>query len=81
MTPKRRSSKDPERQLAVIDDVLAQRLAGESALKAIMIESHLMGGRQSLDSDTRIYGQSITDGCLGFDATQRALQELANGLR
>ncbi len=39
------SEKDPERQLAVIDDVLAQRLAGESALKAIMIESHLVGGR------------------------------------
>ena len=74
------SEKDPERQLAVIDDVLAQRLAGESALKAIMIESHLVGGRQSLDSDTLVYGQSITDACLGFDATRRALQELANGL-
>ncbi|TMI05278.1 MAG: 3-deoxy-7-phosphoheptulonate synthase [Betaproteobacteria bacterium] len=75
------SEKDPERQLAVIDDVLAQRLAGESALKAIMIESHLVGGRQSLDSNTLVYGQSVTDACLGFDGTRRALQELANGLR
>ena len=75
------SEKDPERQLAVIDDVLAQRLAGESALKAIMIESHLVGGRQSLDANTLIYGQSVTDACLGFDATRRALQELGNGLR
>src|SRR5438132_4251389 len=57
------SEKDPERQLAVIDDVLAQCLAGESALKAIMIESHLVGGRQSLNSDTLIYGQSVTDAC------------------
>src|SRR6266704_1208738 len=60
------SEKDPERQLAVVDAVLEQRLAGESALKAIMIESHLVGGQQPLDSDPRVYGRSVTDACLGF---------------
>jgi 3-deoxy-7-phosphoheptulonate synthase len=60
--------------------VLAQRLAGESALKALMIESHLMGGRQSLDADPLVYGQSVTDACLGFDDTRRALVEMASRL-
>jgi 3-deoxy-7-phosphoheptulonate synthase len=61
----------------VIEDVLAQRLAGESAVKAIMVESHLVGGRQSLDSDPLIYGQSVTDACLAFDETKRAIDDLA----
>ena len=75
------SDKHPERQPAVIENVLEQRLAGESALKALMIESNLVGGRQSLDSDPLTYGQSITDACLGFDDTRRAVAELASGLR
>ena len=75
------SDKHPERQLEVIEDMLEQRLGGESALKALMIESNLVGGRQSLDSDPLTYGQSITDACLGFDDTRRAVSELASGLR
>ena len=71
------SDKDPERQLTVVDAVLEQRLAGESALKAIMIESHLVGGRQPLESAALVYGQSITDACLGFEDTRRAIQGLA----
>src|SRR4030095_15850637 len=70
------SEKRPERQLAVIDDVLAQRLAGSVALKALMIESHLVGGRQELGAGPLIYGQSITDACLAFDATPRAMEHL-----
>jgi 3-deoxy-7-phosphoheptulonate synthase len=74
------SEKRPERQLAVIDDVLAQRLAGCTALKALMIESHLVGGRQDLLPGPLTYGQSITDACLGFDDTQRAIETLASRL-
>jgi 3-deoxy-7-phosphoheptulonate synthase len=75
------SDKRPERQLDVIEDVLAQRLAGQSALKALMIESHLHGGRQDVGSDALIYGQSITDACLAFDETARAIEALASRLR
>jgi 3-deoxy-7-phosphoheptulonate synthase len=74
------SERDPRRQLAVIEDVLAQRAAGEPALKAIMIESHLVGGRQSLGAATLAYGQSITDACLGFEETRRAVEGLAEKL-
>ena len=71
------SEKDPQRQLAVIEDVLAQRNAGESAFKAVMIESHLVAGRQSPKARPLAYGQSITDACLGFEDTHRALERLA----
>jgi len=71
------SEKRPERQLAVIEDVLAQRLAGQGALKALMIESHLVGGRQEPGAGALTYGQSITDPCLAFEDTKRAIEELA----
>ena len=74
------SGKDPARQVAVLDDVVAQRTAGEAALKAVMIESHLVGGRQDAASKTLTYGQSITDACLGFDDTRRALEAAASRL-
>ena len=71
------SEKRPERQLEVIEDVLAQRLAGQSALKALMIESHLVGGRQEPGAGALTYGQSITDACLAFADTRRAIEAMA----
>ena len=75
------SEKRPERQLEVIEDVLAQRSAGQSALKAIMIESHLVGGRQEPGKGELTYGQSITDACLAFEDTKQAIERGANRLR
>ncbi len=71
------SEKRPERQLEVIENVLAQRLAGQVALKALMIESHLVGGRQDLGAGALTHGQSITDACLGFKDTEGAIEALA----
>ncbi len=71
------SEKQPQRQLEVIEDVLAQRSGGQTALKALMIESHLVGGRQDLRPGALTYGQSITDACLAFDETRRAIEALA----
>jgi len=73
------SEKQPERQVAVIEDVLAQRNAGQGALKALMIESHLVGGRQEPGA-ALTYGRSITDACLGFVETERAILAFADGL-
>ena len=42
-----------------------------------MIESHLVGGRQELGNGPLTYGQSITDACLAFDDTSRAIEALA----
>jgi len=71
------SEKRPERQLEVVESLLAQRLAGQVALKALMIESHLVGGRQDLGAVSLTYGQSITDACLAFEDTKRAIEDLA----
>jgi 3-deoxy-7-phosphoheptulonate synthase len=47
-----------------------------------MVESHLVGGRQDFTADRPlVYGQSITDGCLGWDETVRLLDRLAAGVR
>jgi 3-deoxy-7-phosphoheptulonate synthase len=71
------SGKQPERQLEVVDDVLAQRLTGQPAVRALMIESHLVGGRQELGLGPLTYGQSITDACLAFKETKVAIETLA----
>jgi 3-deoxy-7-phosphoheptulonate synthase len=74
------SGKDPLRQPAVLEDVIAQRLAGQDALRGVMIESHLFDGAQSLSCDLR-YGVSITDGCLGWAGTEAILRDAARRLR
>ena len=74
------SGKDPSRQPAVFNDVLEQRLQGNRSLIGMMIESHLFEGCQPLNPPLR-YGVSVTDGCLGFDATERLLRDAAERLR
>lgn len=74
------SGKDPLRQPAVLEDVINQRLAGDGSLRAVMLESHLFDGSQSL-SDELQYGVSITDGCLGWEGTERLLLDTAERLR
>ncbi len=70
------SRKDPARQAEGVDAVLAQRRSGESALVGVMLESHLVAGRQD---DPVTYGQSITDACVGWADTERLVARLAEG--
>jgi 3-deoxy-7-phosphoheptulonate synthase len=74
------SGKDPQRQPAVLEAIVDQRLAGESSLRGVMLESHLFDGCQPLSGELR-YGVSITDGCLGWAATERMLRQAAHRLR
>jgi 3-deoxy-7-phosphoheptulonate synthase len=76
------SAKQPERQAAVAEAVAAQLAAGERRIVGVMVESHLVGGRQELVADrSLVYGQSITDGCLGWEESVRLLDGLAAGVR
>ena len=74
------SGKDPLRQPAVLRAVLDQRLAGDTTLRGVMLESHLFDGCQPLSAELR-YGVSITDGCLGWSGTEALLHEAAERLR
>lgn len=68
------SGKDPLRQPQVFNDVLEQRLQGNRSLIGMMLESHLFEGCQPLSPSMR-YGVSVTDGCLGWEATEQLLRE------
>jgi 3-deoxy-7-phosphoheptulonate synthase len=73
------SHKDPLRQADVVTDITTQIGAGETAIRALMLESHLIEGRQ--DPGTELtYGQSITDGCLGWERTETLIEQLASSL-
>ncbi|WP_434700205.1 3-deoxy-7-phosphoheptulonate synthase [Pseudomonas sp. D1-1] len=74
------SGKDPLRQPQVFNDVLEQRLLGNRALIGMMLESHLFEGCQPLGPTMR-YGVSVTDGCLGWEATEQLLRQADLSLR
>ena len=76
------SSKNPENQPKVIDDIAHQVEAGETRILGAMIESHLLAGRQDLvEGQPLRYGQSITDGCIDWDTTVHTLDRLAQAVR
>jgi 3-deoxy-7-phosphoheptulonate synthase len=75
------SQKNPDNQLLVVQDIVDQMSEGESRVFGVMIESHLVAGREDLVAGrTPTYGRSITDGCLGWEATEQALELLAEGV-
>ena len=76
------SSKDHARQPIVAHDIAEQIAAGERGIIGILLESFLVDGRQDLvDRDNLVYGQSITDACMGWDMTVPVLHELAGAVR
>ena len=76
------SNKQHEKQIEVGYDVAAQMATGDHRIMGVMIESHLVAGRQNVEpGGTLTYGQSITDACLGWDDTGPLLRELARGVR
>ena len=75
------SAKQPERQRDVCRDVAGQIASGEDAVMGVMIESHLVAGRQDvIEGQPLTYGQSITDGCIGWEDTVEMLEELAEAV-
>jgi 3-deoxy-7-phosphoheptulonate synthase len=76
------SGKDYRRQPLVARDVAAQVAQGERGILGAMIESFIVEGRQDLrDPKQLVYGQSVTDGCLGWETTVPVLHELAAAAR
>jgi 3-deoxy-7-phosphoheptulonate synthase len=75
------SRKRPENQASVVADIAGQIAAGERRVFGLMIESQLVAGRQEhVAGVPLIYGQSITDGCAGWDESLGMLEELADAV-
>ncbi len=76
------SNKQYERQLEVSHDVAGQVANGDHRVVGIMVESHLLAGRQDIAPDKELaFGQSVTDACIGWDDSESILCELAEAVR
>lgn len=76
------SLKDYRKQPLVSQSVAQQIRAGSTAITGVMIESHLVEGRQDAKpGQTLTYGQSITDACVNWATTEVMLDELAAAVR
>jgi 3-deoxy-7-phosphoheptulonate synthase len=76
------AAKKHENQPLVAADIGRQLAAGERRIMGVMIESHLVEGRQDLVPGRALaYGQSITDACVGWETSVRMLDDLAEAVR
>jgi len=76
------SSKNPQNQVPVCADIGGQLAQGEDRIVGVMIESHLVAGRQDLVPGKELtYGQSVTDGCIDWDTSVQVLEGLAAAVR
>src|ERR1700682_5869406 len=76
------SGKDHTKQPLVCRDVIGQIATGDRRIMGVMLESNLVAGAQKLSKGKPlVYGQSITDACIGWDETLELLRELAAAVR
>ena len=76
------SQRRHEQQQEVARDIATQLAGGDGRIIGVMIESHLNPGRQDLVPGHALrYGVSITDACIGWDATMESLATLAEAVR
>lgn len=75
------SGKDHERQAHVVHEIAAQVAGGSEAIRGVMVESFLVAGRQDHRPGGNVFGQSITDACLGWEQTVELMNALAESVR
>ena len=72
------SRKIPARQIDVTRDIATQVSRGSRQIFGVMLESHLLEGRQNVvEGQPLTYGQSITDPCISWDDTHTVLHDLS----
>lgn len=72
------SKKQHDAQVDVANVVAEQIANGDKRIIGTMVESHLVAGRQDVKPDQElVYGQSITDACLGWEKTVELIDNLA----
>ncbi|MBC7489899.1 MAG: 3-deoxy-7-phosphoheptulonate synthase AroG [Glaciimonas sp.] len=76
------SAKKPENQIPVCADIAGQIVAGDDRIVGVMVESHLVAGRQDLVPGKELtYGQSVTDGCISWEQSIALLDGLAEAVK
>lgn len=73
------SNKQYEEQMRIAHEVMQSRQYDERLrrmIKGLMIESYIQDGRQNFPG--KVYGQSLTDGCLGWEKTSKLICDLLN---
>jgi 3-deoxy-7-phosphoheptulonate synthase len=76
------SSKKAENQVPVCASIARSVAEGEPRIVGVMIESHLVGGRQDLVPGKELtFGQSITDACIGWEESVGILEGLAEAVK
>ena len=75
------SQKNPDKQSAIVAH-LANRIENNTQSPfGIMLESYLVSGKQALSNNTALtYGQSVTDPCISWEATEKALDQLSRAV-
>ena len=75
------SQKDHTKQRIVIEDISDQILRGNNSICGVMLESNLIEGRQDIgEKDDLVYGQSITDACIGWNETEELIGMLDDAI-
>ncbi|MAR93364.1 MAG: 3-deoxy-7-phosphoheptulonate synthase [Pseudomonadota bacterium] len=77
------SNKDPGLQSLVMENVTNQILEGNQSLVGLMVESHLNWGNQKIPEDHSQlkYGVSVTDACIDWETTEKAIREMRDKLK
>ena len=75
------SRKQPDRQIAVAQDIASQVERGDQRITGLMLESFIEAGRQDVvNKEDLVYGQIITDPCMGWGDSTAVLEVLANAV-
>ena len=76
------SQKKFHKQIEVCEDIAHQLKTGQKSIFGVMIESHLVEGRQDIQpGKDLVYGRSITDACIGFEDSEKLLHLLADAVK
>ena len=77
------SSKQPELQPSVLENVANQILEGNTSIIGLMIESNLHAGNQDIPANLEDlkYGVSVTDGCIDWPTTEASLRAMRDTLK
>lgn len=76
------SSKNPDNQTLVLEDIANQICAGNRSIKGLMLESNLNWGKQKITPIENLeYGVSVTDACIDWETTENALRNLGEKVK